>query len=106
MEQDLQVFVNHLQDDWVQWLPLAEFAIDNVVCELMMCIPFFTGQGADTRMSFAGEPIQERDQQCLEADQVPAMMPQIHEYQRVEMRWSQAVQEEGANRGCIPAPNV
>jgi hypothetical protein len=29
MEQYLWVFVNHPQDDWVQWLPLAEFAANN-----------------------------------------------------------------------------
>jgi hypothetical protein len=33
-------------------------------------------------------------------------MQQVHECFRVEMRWSQAVQEEGANRGRIPAPNI
>jgi len=33
-------------------------------------------------------------------------MQQVHEYLRVEMRRSQAVQEEGANRGRIPAPNI
>jgi len=33
-------------------------------------------------------------------------MEQIHEHLRVEMRRSQAVQEEGANRGRIPGPNI
>jgi hypothetical protein len=33
-------------------------------------------------------------------------MQQIHEHLRVEMRRSEAVQEEGANRGSIPAPNI
>jgi len=68
--------------------------------------PFFAVQGVDPRMSFAGEPTQERDQRCCEADQVQAAMQQIHEHLRVEMRWSQAVQEEGANRGRVPAPNI
>jgi len=57
-------------------------------------------------MSFAGEPTQERDQRRWEADQVQAAMEQIHEHLRVEMKWSQAVQEEGANRGRIPGPNI
>jgi hypothetical protein len=29
MEQYLQAHVNHLQDDWAHWLPLAEFATNN-----------------------------------------------------------------------------
>jgi len=57
-------------------------------------------------MSFAGEPTQERDQRRWEADQVQAAMEQIHEHLRVEMKRSQAVQEEGANRGRIPGPNI
>jgi hypothetical protein len=32
-------------------------------------------------------------------------MEQVHEHLRVEMRWRQAVQEEGATRGRTPAPN-
>jgi transposase InsO family protein len=62
MEQYLRVFVNHQQDDWVQWLPLAEFAANNGVSESTKCTPFFAVQGVDPRMSFDGEPTQERDQ--------------------------------------------
>jgi hypothetical protein len=63
-------------------------------------------QGVDPWMSFVGEPTQERDQWRLEVDQVQTTMQHVHEHLRVEMRGSQAVQEEGANRGCIPAPNI
>src|SRR5258707_4551036 len=31
IEAYLQVFVNHRQDDWADWLPLAEFAYNNQV---------------------------------------------------------------------------
>jgi hypothetical protein len=47
MEQYLCVFANHQQDDWVQWLPLAEFAANNGVSELTKCTLFFAVQGAD-----------------------------------------------------------
>jgi hypothetical protein len=57
-------------------------------------------------MSFTGEPTPERDQRRLEADQVEATMQQVHEHLRVEMRWSQAIQEEVANRGRVLGPNV
>ena len=29
IEQYLRVFVNHRQDDWAEWLPLAEFCQSN-----------------------------------------------------------------------------
>jgi len=80
MEQYLRTFINHQQDDWVQWLPLAEFAANNGVSESTKCTPFFAVQGVDPRMSFAGEPTQERDQRRREADQVQAVMQQVHEY--------------------------
>ena len=106
MEQYLRVFVNHQQDDWVQWLPLAEFAANNGVSESTKCTPFFAVQGVNTQMSFAGGPTQEQDQRRCEADQVQAAMQQIHEHIPVEKRRSHAVQEEGTNRERIPAPNI
>jgi hypothetical protein len=62
MEQYLRVFVNHQQDDWVQWLPFAEFPANNAVSESIQCTPFFAVQGVNPQMSFAGEPTLERDQ--------------------------------------------
>jgi len=106
MELSLQVFINHQQDDWVQWLPLAEFAANNGISETTKSTPFIAVQGTDPRMSFRGEPTKEQDYRRVNADQVQAMMKQIHEHLRVEMRRSQAVQEEEANRGRTPAPNI
>jgi len=106
MEQYLRVFVKHQQNDWVQWLPLAEFAANNGISETTKCTPFFAVQQVDPWMSFAGEPTKEQDNRLPNADQVQAMMQQIHEHLQVEMRQSQAVQEEGANRTRIPTPNI
>jgi hypothetical protein len=55
VDQYLWVFVNHLLDDWVQRLPLAEFGVMNGVSEVMKCTPFFTIQGTHPQMSFAGQ---------------------------------------------------
>jgi hypothetical protein len=30
-KQHLRAYINNLQDDWVYWLPLAEFAYNNSV---------------------------------------------------------------------------
>jgi hypothetical protein len=56
------VFVNYQQDDWAEWLPLAEFAANNGASELIKCTPFCAVQGTDPGMSFAEEPTQEGDQ--------------------------------------------
>jgi len=44
MEQDLLVFVNHLQDDWMKWLTLAEFAANNGASETIICLYSFSAQ--------------------------------------------------------------
>jgi len=59
--QYLRVFVNHQQYDWVQLLPLVEFAANNGASEAIKCTQFFVVQGVDPRMSFVGEPTQEPD---------------------------------------------
>jgi hypothetical protein len=74
IEQYLRVFGHHQQDDWVQWLPLAEFAANIRMSKSPKCTPFFPVQGVDQGISSAGEPTQDRDHRCLDADQVQAMM--------------------------------
>jgi len=91
MQQYLQVFVTHQQDDSVQWLPLAECAANNGGSESTKCTPFFAVQRVDPRMWFAGEPTQARDEWRLEVDHVQIRMHQVDEQLPVEMRQSQAV---------------
>jgi hypothetical protein len=47
MEQYLWAHVNYLQDDWVEWLPLAEFTVNNQASETMGSSPFFANKGFD-----------------------------------------------------------
>jgi len=100
------VFLNHQLDDWVQSLRLAEFASDNGTLESTKCTPYFAVQGTHPRMSFAGEQTMEWNYPWLDANWVQATTQQIHEHLLVEMRRSQAVQEEAANQGQTPAPNT
>jgi hypothetical protein len=50
MEQYLRAFTNFHQDDWVDWLPLAEFATNNVVSETTGVSPFFANYGFNPRL--------------------------------------------------------
>jgi hypothetical protein len=49
----LRMFVNHQQDDWVDWLPLAEFAYNNTVHEATGQTPFFLNRGRHPRTLFS-----------------------------------------------------
>lgn len=45
LEQYLRAFMSFHQDDWVDWLPLAEFASNNVASESTGVSPFFANYG-------------------------------------------------------------
>jgi hypothetical protein len=45
VEKYLWMFVNQKQDDWVDWLPLAEFTYNNVKHEATSYSPFFLNKG-------------------------------------------------------------
>jgi hypothetical protein len=80
MELYLHVVINHRLDNWVQWLPHAEFAANNGISESTQCPTLFVVQSANPRMLFVEEATQERDQRRLEADQVQSRMRQVHEH--------------------------
>ena len=52
MEQYLRAFVSHQQDDWSDWLPMAEFAANNQQSETTQATPFFAYVGHHPRCSF------------------------------------------------------
>jgi hypothetical protein len=47
MEQYLWAHVNYSHDDWLEWLPLAEFAANNQASETTGSSPFFDNKGFD-----------------------------------------------------------
>jgi hypothetical protein len=56
IKQYLCQFTNFLQDDWADWLPLAEFAANNVTSESTGVSPFFTNYGFNPKLGI--EPSQ------------------------------------------------
>jgi transposase InsO family protein len=52
MEQYLQAHVHYLQDDWAEWLPLAEFAANNQASETTGSSPLFANKGLDPHCQF------------------------------------------------------
>jgi hypothetical protein len=52
LEGYLRGFMNFAQDDWVDWLPLAEFASNNAVSETTGVSPFYANYGYHPRLGF------------------------------------------------------
>jgi sensor domain CHASE-containing protein len=59
LEQYFQNFVNYQQDNWAQWLPLAEFAANNHTSETTNCSVYFGNYGFHPRMAFGQHPIKD-----------------------------------------------
>ena len=107
----LRAFVNFTQDDWVEWLPLAEFSLNNQTNKITGVSPFFANYGYNPRLGI--EPAE---------PQPPNLSPSVkEEYFRVDSiaerfrriltklsaltRQSQERYEENANTRRSEAPD-
>jgi len=52
LEQYLQMFIDHRQEQWLEWLGTAEFAYNNKVHTGTKVSPFKANNGQDPRMGF------------------------------------------------------
>jgi len=52
LEQYLQMFIDHRQEQWPEWLGTAEFAYNNKVHAGTKVLPFKANSGQDPRMGF------------------------------------------------------
>ena len=57
LEQYLHVYINYQQDDWVNLLPLAEFAYNNTSHSVTMVTPLFANKGFHPKLEVSLEPV-------------------------------------------------
>lgn len=101
LEQYLRAYVSYLQDDWSEWLPLAEFAANSARSESTHVSPFFANYGFHPRMGF--EPVLPTNRPARDAEEFACRMELITEFVRTAITSAQARQEEQANRKRQPA---
>jgi len=103
VEQHLRAYVTYLQDDWVDYLFLAEFAGNNQVSDTTSLLPFFAKIGYHSRYDFEldirVDALEERA-----AQMAAERLERIHEVARVEMRYAEMRQAGGADRHRMSAP--
>ena len=104
LEQYLRSYVTDLQDDWADWLALAEFATNNHASSTTGISPFFTVYGTNPRFDF-GPPEPATDRSSTDAESFASRIEEIHDYLRAEMSFAQALYAEAANSRRSPAPN-
>ncbi|EAQ90430.1 hypothetical protein CHGG_03079 [Chaetomium globosum CBS 148.51] len=106
----LRAFVSFTQDDWVDWLPLAEFSMNNQVNETTGISPFFANYGFNPRLGV--EPPQPRPpnlsdhmkKEYLRADAVALRFERILTQLTALTRQSQQRYEDNANARRDEAP--
>ncbi|KAH0603205.1 uncharacterized protein H6S33_008209 [Morchella sextelata] len=103
MEQYLRGYVSYQQDDWVKWLPMAEFSVNNQVSASTKATPFFVNYGFHPRFTVTIKSL-DRTLPSLNAKDFTSKMNELHEYLRSNIRTSQDQQEQAVNAKRTPAP--
>ena len=104
MEQYLRAYINYLQDDWPDWLPLAEFTGNNTKLETTKVSPFFANKGFHPCMSFKPAKPPSSNIREVNADAFATRMEEIQKILQDNILIVQADHECYANRHRGPAP--
>jgi len=81
LEQYLQIYCNYQQDNWVDLLPLAEFAYNNTPSATTRVSPFFANKGYHPNISIYPEC----DMTSARACDYAVDLKSLHQYLREEM---------------------
>ena len=104
-EQYIRAYCSYLQDDWVDWLPIAEFCGNSGYSEPIKTNAFLANYGYNPRMGFESITTPKDRPQIVNAAGFITRMHQIHDYIGTQIREAQLHQETYKNRHRIPAPN-
>ena len=102
MERHLRTYVNHFQNNWVDLLPMAEFAANANPSATTKIPPFQATRGYVPRMSF--DPVDLSEESTRErlanskARSIATDMEEVWKFVRTEMAWSQERYTKTADR--------
>jgi len=94
LEQYLRVFINHRQEQWPDWLGIAEFAYNNKIHAATKTLPFKVNYGQDPRMGFEGR----RKGKYKVAGKFMEKIKKIQEEAKVALGKAQEEMKKFANR--------
>ena len=95
LEQYLQLFIEHRQKDWPEWLAAAEFAINNKVHTATKVSPFMANYGKELRM---GGDIRTKGK-VERAMEFVERMKKVHEEAEAALKKTQEEMKRYADRG-------
>ena len=102
LERHLRTYCNYMQDDWSQWLPIAEFADNDAVSSSTHMTPFFANKGFHPRMSFSPDTTDyestRKRLQAATAGDITDRMQETLEFIRGNIENAQNAQAAQANK--------
>src|SRR5882672_3158322 len=75
LEQYLWIYINYQQDDWVDFLPLSEFAYNNMSHSATMVTPFFANKGFHPKLEVSLESVVSDAAHSVASD-----LKELHQY--------------------------
>ena len=97
LEQHLRAYVSYMQDDWVEWLPIAEFSANSIFSETTRLSPFRAVYGYQPSLGI--EPVQRSSEPVQrDVEEFVTDMNAIREHLSAQILLAQARYEETANR--------
>ena len=100
VEQYLRLFVNHRQDDWVDWLATAQFSYNNRVQDSTGHSPFYLNYGLHPRVPTDTV----RETPVANANEFAQMMANLHRSTRQALEQAAADMKKFADRHRKEAP--
>jgi len=94
LEQYLRMFIDHRQEQWPEWLGIAEFTYNNKVHSSTKTLPFKANYGQDPRMGFKGR----RKGKYAGAEKFIKKIKEIQEEAKAALGKAQVDMKKYANR--------
>lgn len=100
LETYLRAYCSYQQDDWVDYLPLAEFVFNNTENSSTKQTPFFANYAFHPTFS----PKLSDLQTVPAADDLAKRLDQIHQELKAELQYAQDRQQKYFNQHVLPSP--
>ena len=94
LEQYLRIFCDHQQDNWLDILPLAEFAYNNAKHTSTRMSPFFANYGLHPRCTLRITPASPGTEQNPSAEALAQKYREIHDQAKAQLERAQAKYKE------------
>ncbi len=110
LKQYLRAYVNYSQNNWVDLLPIAEFEansdknVSSGIAPFLATKGYLPRSGLEPPTPWDSDSTQRAKREMVAADKFVARMEELRHFLKEELKWSQAIMTDQANRHRLPAP--